>query len=84
MALLLSKSTRWVCDGGVCKKGGRPFQDGLSLVGHACMSTEIRCEESPESAVPVKSRLAERSSVNRSSEWDFFLSASVGLSLCTH
>lgn len=70
---MLSKCTRWVCDEDVCEKGGRPFQVGLSLVGHACMSTEIRCKESPESAVPVKSHLTERSSVNRSSEWEFCL-----------
>lgn len=84
MGLVLSKYTHWVCDGDVCEKGGRPFQDGLSLVGHACMSAEIRCEESPESAVAVKSRLTERSSVNRSSEWDFCLSGTVGLSSCVH
>lgn len=79
-----SKYTRWVCDGDVCEKRGWPFQDGLSLVGHACKSAEIRYEESPEFAVAVKSHLTERSSVNRSSEWDFCLSDSVGLSLCAH
>lgn len=64
VALMVSKYTRWVCDGDVCEKGGWPFQHGLSLVGHACMSAEIRCEETPEFAVPVKFRLTERSSVN--------------------